>query len=98
MLFFKKKKKSDGSKDAQLTPIQTSSLSSPKLLSLLFSCAMTLPKNGVPAYAQKSGDAPGEIDDHGWHLGHSHNDHGHHHHHVSGKGGENVLRLGLAAH
>lgn len=32
-----------------------------------------------------------------WHLGHSHNDHDHHHHHVSGKEGENVFRLGLAA-
>ena len=43
---------------------------------------MTLPKNGVPAYAQESGDAPGEIDDHGWHLGHSHNDHDHHHYRI----------------
>jgi Co/Zn/Cd efflux system component len=30
-------------------------------------------------------------------LGHSHNDHDHHHHHVSGKEGEKVFRLGLAA-
>lgn len=32
-----------------------------------------------------------------WHLGHSQIDHGHHHHQISGKEGENIFRLGLAA-
>ncbi|XP_062143323.1 metal tolerance protein 2 [Alnus glutinosa] len=32
-----------------------------------------------------------------WHLGHSNHDHGHHHNHVSGKEGEKIFRLGLAA-
>lgn len=35
-----------------------------------------------------------------WHMGHSHHDQGldqHHQHHLSGKEGENIFRLGLAA-